>query len=760
MKLTENNKNHLILFVASFCVTFIYFSPFFLNALRGYRPELRFYGDLQILYFPAFIQTSKYAHDWIFRGIDFFTANGSSSLFVRPNITSRYYLPQLILQTIFSITNNSFAAKIFTLQMWINGFIAMFFTGLWLNKISKINIYFSLLGGALFFSIISYSYNQITFFYVAATFPALLYCLSHSLSQKTTLSQKILLSIPFIVILTAGYLVIALMAILIAVITALVVNKYFLKNASKYNDIIMILCLGVFISSGYIIALINAANLAPGVELHKIPLSETMFFSELSLSFKAVMTIFITALANSSIGEAPHIRLGLPISILLYLVYQHFSSNSSSNIDKVKKNIFILCIILFLLSILLSMGRVSGIADMFFYTVPGFGSMHIYARYMLIFVFFLVFGLTLGLSDLYQSTSPLNLKKPFIGIVITCLTILLFPQIFINNEISLPILFSELFTSVLVLLILHFRENKKYVLMLIPILLFSQGSFMYMQENWISLSNQGNTPKDIVNDEGRISNLTNYFYSHTNKLFIKYIDLNPDVEKHGGVPQNFPWFIQYQSNDIRKISSYMGYEQALAQQSEYANKFSYYGLYNKEYLNFSGVDYVIYDQQAKAKNMEWLNTVIDTTIPECDIGNGFFAATLLQKNISQFDNGIFRISSDKADFKIISFSTNWSTQTEINFDSSKNGTIYFELFPQKNLEYYLNDLPIEPKYTPEGLAFFEFSHGKNQFFVSYCNPPLTFFLYTYLLYLIVIAFILIQYLWIKIANKHKKTNLI
>ncbi len=89
-----------------------------------------------------------------------------------------------------------------------------------------------------------------------------------------------------------------------------------------------------------------------------------------------------------------------------------------------------------------------------------------------------------------------------------------------------------------------------------------------------------------------MNGLINYFYNNTDKQFIKYIDLSPEVEKPGGVPQNFPWFIRYDDDNPRRISSYMGYDQGLAQQLEYAQKFSYYGTYDKKYLIESGVDYV------------------------------------------------------------------------------------------------------------------------------------------------------------------------
>ncbi len=741
--LTENTKNYLLIFFVTMVVTFFYFSPYLVSALRNYKPELRFVGDLQLAGYPSFIQTGKYFHDWIFKGIDFFTANGSSSLFMRPNFPV-YYLPQLILQTIFNISNNDLSAKLFMIQLWLNGFIAMLFTTLWLNKIAKIDIYSSLLGGTLFFSIVAYVYSQIAFLNVVCVFPALMYCLSISLTQKTDIYQKILLSIPLVMILTAGYLPIATMGVLVAIIASLVICKCLcFEEQQRYKDFFIVLALGLLVLSGYLLAIVNAVSIVPAIP--KIPLIETLFFSDLSLKLKGVMTIFFSSIPNDS-GEGPHFRLGLPVFILIYVVYQHLASHANT----FKKNTFIICLIIFLLSILLGMGSVSGFADIFFYTVPGLGGMHIYARYVPIFLFFLVFALTLGLSDIYKSDTKLNLKLPSIGIAVILLTILIFPAIFINNGISLPSLFAELFMSILVLLALHLRGNEKWAIALIPIIIFFQGSLMYMQENWISLSNNGNTYKDIVHNEARMSGLINYFYANTDKLFIKYIDLTPEIEKHGGVPHNFPWFIHYQPNDNRRISSYMGYDQGLAQQLEYAQKFSYYSQYDKNYLIDTGVDYIIYDRKTQEKEIPWLNTIVDQKIPEYDIGNGYFAVKVLQESTlrPKFDNGIFKVVSDDSNFKVDSFTTNWSTKTELKFNSSSNATLYFELFPHKTLKYYINGAEVTPGYSTSGIALFFFSPGENTFTVSYVNTPLAFFLYTYLLYIIIIFGIIIRYAYI------------
>lgn len=744
MKLATNKKNYLILLFVSLLATIIYFSPFLIGAFRGFKPELRFRGDLQLAGYPAFIQTGKYFAEWTYYGMDFFTGNGASSLFMRPNFPV-YYLPQLLLQSIIHVSDNASVAKLFTIQMWINGFLAMLFTTMWLNKLVRINIYPSLLGGALFFSIVGQSYNQIAFYNVTCCFPALIYCLCISLSRKTDIFQKVLLSIPLVAILTAGYLPIAVMGVCIAVFASLVVSKYISTETPRYKDFFIVLTIGALVLSGYLVAIVNTFQIVPAVP--KIPLSETIFFADLALTVKGLIAIFLASAPNDT-GETLQFRLGLPILLLLYVSYSHLSANGSIW----KKNTFIICVILFLLSILLSMGSYSGFADAFFYCVPGLGSMHVYSRYMLISVFFLVFGLILAISDLYMSDKPLSLKIPSIGIAISFVLILLFPDFLIKNSISIPVLSVELLISILILFALNIRNDVRYSLLLIPLLVFHQGSFLYMSENWITLQNTGNTYNDVVNSESRTKDLINYFYTNSNKSLVKYIDLTPEIEKHGGVPHNFPWFIQYKKSDSRRISSYMGYDQALSQQLEYAQRFSFFGKYDKSYLIESGVDYVLYDQKTKAKESEWLNDVVDKTLPEYDVGNGFYAAKVLQKNNLNkspiFDNGIVKVYSDDPNFEVKEFKTNWSSKIEFNSESVQSSVLNFQLFPHKYWEYRLNGSVINPTISQSGLASLVLPIGVNKFTISYSNLANIFFIYSYFTYIFFIALVLVRYLLI------------
>jgi hypothetical protein len=731
-------------FIVFLCliVTFLYFSPFLLGSLRGYHPELKFFGDLQIAGYPAFIQAGKYFDDLIFFGIDFFTANGSSSFFNRPNVPS-YYLPQVIIQSIVTAESNNHAAHLFVFQMWINGFLAMLFTSLWLNRIARVNIYASIIGGTVFFSLISFVYSQIAFFNVASIFPMVVYALSISILKDTGFYDKMLLSIPLVVILTAGYLPIAVMGVVVSVAFVLLYSISLPDIKPKYKDFFFVLFIGFIIIFGFLVTVVNAVSITPTIP--RIPFIETLYFSDLSLKFKGVLSLFIPSVANDS-GEAPHFRLGLPLLFLLYISYKQVTDDKSQNLWK--RNLFVILLVVFFSSTLLAMGRYSGLADIFFYTIPGLGEMHIYARYMLIFVFFLAIAIAIGMSNTYSINKNLSLKYPAFATMIGFLLIIFFPGFLIKNQISVQALFIELFVVLIIMLILKLRGSDKFLLFLVPFVVIHQGSLSYVNINWTSMSNKGNTSIDIVNNSSRMNGLINYFYNNTDKQFIKYIDLSPEVEKPGGVPQNFPWFIRYDDDNPRRISSYMGYDQGLAQQLEYAQKFSYYGTYDKKYLIESGVDYVIYDQKTKEKEKEWLLEVVDKNIAEYDIGFGYFAVKILQKksntDLQIFDNGIFKTLTNDPEFVPGVLKTNWASEIIFDTNSSQPQTVYFQLFPHKYWKYELNDNIVPVQLTSSNLAYFNLPPGKNSLRISYSNLSNKLFVYGYMGFILLICLIRVR----------------
>ena len=82
LKLKEQ-ENNIFIFILTAVVTIAYFALFLMSAIWRFTPEPRYLGDLQLVGFPAFVQTGKYFAALTHYDLDFFTANGPSSWFNR-----------------------------------------------------------------------------------------------------------------------------------------------------------------------------------------------------------------------------------------------------------------------------------------------------------------------------------------------------------------------------------------------------------------------------------------------------------------------------------------------------------------------------------------------------------------------------------------------------------------------------------------------------------------------------------------------------
>jgi hypothetical protein len=744
IKLNENQK--IIMWGLIICL-FIY-SPLIIGDLRGYRPELRFLGDLHIGGFPSFILARNYALDFVTFGIDFVTSNGSTSFFLRPNFPS-YYTPQFLLLNSLGHFEKLTSPLLFSLLIYINGVISLIFSALYSKNILKMGFWSSILCGALFTTFISQAYGQIAFFNVVAFFPAALYSIALAFEKRDGVTIKLLLSLPIICMITGGYLPIAVMGILVAYLTNIWILK---KNIITSSPIILgNLYVGIILTAIYSICLVLAVRLVPA--LPDGPLFESMYYQDLSLTMKGLFNIFAPALPRGG-GEAPHFMVGLPMVICYLIVFSHARHNSRHTAIAFTS----VCLMIFAFAIVLSMGRFSGLANIFFYTVPALGKMHAYGRYMLIFSFFLA----LGLSYYINQIDSINITKAtsFPVILISALLALcIFFSEFLDtkgiNTIQLAI---ELVVCYIVILSFKLETTNKKIIALIITLTLHQASFTYVPTNWASNSNPGNTSIDLTVDKARMTRMVDFMLANSNKQLIKYIDLTPEVEKIGGVMHNFPWYITRATGD-RRISSYMGYEQGLSMQYEYARMFSYYGKYDSAYLKSTGVDYLLYDEKTKAKEFQFISSIVDDSVPPYDVGNGFWLvkvnAEKLNITSSYLDNGLFKLSSVDQNSKASDFKTNWYSFAKIKTKSAQSSTLNINIFPHKFWKYYIDDIEVFPVLSDQHQASFTLPAGTHTFSMKYSFWPIKIFAVGYVVFLITLILLLLRKMHQSIVTMRK-----
>jgi len=717
--------------------------------LRGYRPELRFLGDLHIAGFPSFILARNYALDFVTFGIDFVTSNGSSSFFLRPNFPS-YYTPQFLLLNTAGHFQKLSSPLLFSILIYISGAISLIFSALYSKNILKMGLWSSMLCGAIFTTLISQQYGQIAFFNVAACFPAVLYTTALAFEKQNGATRKLLLSLPIVCIATGGYLPLAVMGIIVAYITNIVVLR---KNIVTSSSIVLgNLYVGITLVAIYITCLLVAVRLVPS--LPDGPLFESMYYQDLSLTMKGLFSIFVPALPRGG-GEAPHFNVGLPLVICYLIAYSHARHNSRNTAIAFTS----VCLLVFAFSIVLSMGRFSGLANIFFYTVPALGKMHAYGRYTLISSFFFALGLSYYINQIDNANIEKATNFPVMLVGVLLALCIFFPEFLDAKGINSIQLVIELIVCVMVILSFKLESTKQTTIALLVILTLHQASFTYVPTNWATHSNPGNTSIDLTVDRARMTRTVDFMLANSNKLLIKYIDLTPEVEKIGGVMHNFPWYVTRSTGD-RRISSYMGYEQGLSMQFEYAQMFSYYGKYDSTYLKSTGVDYLIYDEKTKTKEYQFINSIVDDTLPPFDIGGGFWLvkvnAAKLNSTNSYLDNGLFKVSSVDQNSKASDFETNWYSFAKIKTESTKESTLNINIFPHKFWKYYINDVEINPVLSDKYQASFTVPAGTHTFSMEYSFWPIKIFSFGYVSFLITLLVLLLRKM-LQTSVKSRKT---
>jgi hypothetical protein len=723
-------------------VSILYFSPFMLGHLRGYQPELRFIGDLQIAGYPAFVLARDYALNFIHYGMDLATANGSSSMFLRPNFGIYYPVQYLLLHTLGQLYFLSTPFLMF-LMFIINGTISITFSQLYIRRFLGLSPASALLCGVLYLAFTSQMYGQVTFFNVTSNFPPMLYALGFALEKKGRSDGKTMfwLSVPVLCLSTAGYLPIAVMAILVAYLTnVIVLKKYALHDLVKVG---LQMLPGLLLSGTYIACLMWATRIVP--MLPKLPLIESLYYQDLSLTVDGFYSVFLSAQPNDA-GEAPHFKVGMPLILTYVLLFMHATSKK---LDKVVSAVTA-CLMVFGLSTILAMGRWSGFAELFFYNVPALGTMHIYGRYMLITCFFLALGIAYLFNALADERfEPGHMRWPVILVTLGFLSCEFYPDFYSSRGMNVQLMLVELMYCGLILLAFNLHPIKRSIPLIIILLLLHQFSYTYQTTNWINLSTPGNTSIDLTNQKDRKQRFIDFLLQNSNKNLVKYVDLSPEIEKPGGIQQNFPWHIEY-TDSQRRIQSYMGYEQGMSMQIEYAQKFSYYGLYSADYLRSSGVDYIVYDSKTRTKEAAFINAVIDAATPPMDLGYGYSVAKVNQSNLGvapkSFDNGFFALSDPSGAAKAAGFKTDWHTFAKINVETPEPASLHLQIFPHKFWKYYLDGQEVTPALSKDHVGSFPIGVGKHVFEMRYGFWPIKYFSYAHFLF--VFALMLLGTGWI------------
>lgn len=753
-ELSANNER-----VKSFALALIFSTIFFSSYLFTKNPQLNFFGDVAILYFPQFVEGYHMARSGALAGIDFLTSNGSTAYFLRPNIPV-YYPPYQLTYALFHFETIEGLARAFVFIAYAHSILAAYYCMRIGRKYFQMTHGTSALFSVLYFGAIAYyAFTAPPFYYVAALFPFLLYFALQS-AKKMDWWRVSLYSFPYVMVFLSGYLPLDVNAVLIALLFAAV---YFWQNKTgevkTFAPLLIRLFAPVVLASIIVLSLYLAMffyhKQVPGV-------AEGVWHSAHQFSFesKDIFALLSRAFPPSNPGTGtPFVQLGLAPVFLLAIA---FSQREKLAIAPSDAKIIALSLLIFSFYLLLAFGQASGLPDMFYFVMPVIGRMHFYGRYLLIASFFFYLAVAISFKYLVQIRTKLPIGRWLVVIFFVMFAAEAYNHISQPAWPNMKLLVIELLMLSLILISLSAQQNFYAFAGAIGVSFFIHAASFNSYTNSFSQVAAGPYKNDVAFSPERRELLINYFKQNSNKYLIKYADITSDIEKPNGVMLNFPWMV---SNKL-KLSNYMGYEPHMALDREYMARFPhpYYGKINVPWLLRTGADYVIYNQAAWTINSPELDQLIDKSIPELDLQHGYKAAKLKDasdlvdyipnRNKGDFDNGIVRVSNTTGTALVTDFETDFVSRIHFQVESTSPVTVRYALFPHKMMELRVNGKRSNVT-LKDGLLELSLPPGQHLIEYSYKNRLHQLFTIIYRIYFILLFGIAgwLAWMWLRSSWK-------
>ena len=627
MKLT---KEGIFLFTTSIVFTLLYFG------IDLYRIDnnLGYPSDMVNLYFPHFIQFYEHINAGNFQFGDFLTANHSTELVLRPNLSG--FNPIYFLFSLIEVDTFDGYMLLFTFIHIFYTFIGVYFAQLLAKRFFKLHRLYALFFAVLFiFSSQSFmAAGFAPFFFIHMSLPMLLYFVLRV--KRMTFYNALLTSGIFVFVYLQGYLPLSVFSIVMVVSVYFVYYYYLIPAKGSFGiknfmienkNLFSALTLSSIVVLPYYLAMLFYNAVASSVP---IDIANIVDLDVYHLNFKDLMGVISYGIYLHSKTETYSLYLGLiPISIVVYYV---FNTHHMSSFHK--KAVFVFTVI-FGLTFLISFGDFFALADLFYFLVPALGEMHIYSRFMLIS--HVLSSLAIAILFVYLIRHKISCS----AYIKKCLVVIFFIFIAVNVQhfINIPS-FKNLDLNFLNVELITFS------IFLVALLKFEKRQIIWVAIILIFLNNL--TFKNFVIKNMPIDNSIIYKVSEKNELIafmrnnskskiIKYANLSSEI--HPYVNRNFPWFVM----DKVKLSNYYGYELHLASYLNYRKELPFYGRNNIELYLKSGVEFIISNKENIEKYKNILGNILDEKIV-FHLSNGDSVYKLNPYSVSRrFEVGTYKI---------------------------------------------------------------------------------------------------------------------
>lgn len=641
-----------------------------LVAVLTFYPQLRngsvdagilYTGDVLGFYLPAMMKAHSLIHQGVWAGaIDYSTFNGASEFFLTPNFFS--YHPLMILFGVFiprQFVTFHFTGFCLIAMLCIHYALATYFTLGLLRKYCRLPFCYALFGTGFYVVSTTHAYacGQVPFIFSTMLLPWICYQ-SLKYLERPFIYNLLLVTVPVVSTLLGGYPPLAIGTICFSVILILLIHLTRTTQsgtAPTLSAVLRRLAAPLGLSLGLISPFIYSLR-----EYHQTTISAgsagSLFYAAHQLanapsSWLAAISPAITP--PTTIHEFSAVWGLIPVAVIICFL---LTAPRSSGMPQMEMSRITLCLGVYLLTFLGTLGDSSVVSDMLFYFFPGVGQMHLYQRLLLPASMFLAIALASMFRVVLKNIDALQKRRLLTAGVFSLLcstSLLLFPK-------TLPIVVSAEALVFETLLLVIFLASFRFVPRLSIVWLATALCSMTALNTHYTFASGGNTfanqkQRNPVALDGKIiSSIWDFLSKKSpNKVLKKYVDLTPLWSDVGteAFPKDFPYYHVYRPF----LSTYSGFTFYLSARGDYLRSMQIGGpdvrmAPSWDYLRKTSVDTVIYRQKdldqypllasvrARAKAGDIL-----------DLPNGISLQHFhnTSPDIALFNNGYFRIDTSR-----------------------------------------------------------------------------------------------------------------
>lgn len=742
-RLINIEKETVYMVGLSLMTTMLVFLPFVGQKLLSDVVTFQKSGDSLMICYPAFIQLGHYLLNGVFWGVDTTSFNGASEFFSRAQL-SNMYLPLFP----FAYLSNFFSPRFtyiafFAMQIAIS----LYFSQKVAKKYFGLSYSMAYLFAISCLTVTLYETWYIGHFIVnTLLMPGFYYALKLIFKESCKWYEYVLYSIPFVFILTAGYIPLSIFGVSCCFLLALLYGK---KNSDlSYKNIIYRLlktgAITIFICLPYYIQVTQYI-----LKVVKTGKSTLYTATDLSMNMGGILNI----VSNAFVLDLPKAQECLPI-ISLGILWVYFSGliikfHKKIDYGKTEKTFIVTVIMLNFLLLLDALGQSFPIAAWIYSLVPVMGGMHLPIRYMMISVPFLYLVLCIGFSKLFSFDLSIYHKKCIYILSGLLLIMLCIPQDRLKFYLISASAERELILAIVVLVIaLLYKNAKNMIIFFFAIALFIPAVSNFYQTNEVYTSKDNFNNRSIIYNkeyESVVELFANNNYEGKKKIRFYFYDPNNIGQLF--VPANYAW---YHMSNINYVN-YGGHEPHASHDKTYESFFPWYHekLHiqenNLRYLVDTRADFIII--RNTFRDAEGIfNIIIDDTYPPIRLGEKFSLYKLkkfipeyysnekflLDHNMDSYDNGYFYSPNLKVS-DVESFSTDDATYYNLVVNCEKISKVEFLFYPNKHYKYYIDGKIVSPDIR-EGQIYLSIPEGKHKLDIRYENNLAKLAVYTFICY--------------------------